>query len=131
MSIGIPFHDARYMTCVCFPGDTPRNPHVGGDAIPPTAPCPGQAPGRGNLWAGRRGPPRDLLRVELDDELFLDLGVDLGPDGQRVHQDPQLVGDHLEPGGTVRSPTSAWATMNGVISRSLAVTSTMSFSLTR
>src|SRR5689334_19869209 len=40
-----------------------------------------------------------LLRVVLDDELFLDLGVDLRPDGERVHQDPHLVRDHLEPGG--------------------------------
>src|ERR1700761_7021960 len=40
-----------------------------------------------------------LLRVELDDELFLDLRVDLRADGQRVDQDAHLVGNHLEPGG--------------------------------
>ena len=61
--------DARYMTVGVF-----------------------RRPARG--WAGRYY----LLRVVLDDELFLDLGVDLGPDGQRVHQDPHLVRDYLEPG---------------------------------
>src|SRR5512140_1804268 len=47
------------------------------------------------------GPPgrgHCLLRVELDDELFLDLGVDDRPRGQAVHQDPHPVGDDLEPG---------------------------------
>src|SRR5580704_18162146 len=46
------------------------------------------------------GTPGDpgLLRVELDDQLFLDLRVDLGPDRQRVDQDANLVRDHLEPG---------------------------------
>src|SRR6185312_13318295 len=39
------------------------------------------------------------LRVVLDDQLFLDLGVDLRPDGERVHQNPHLVRHHLEPGG--------------------------------
>src|SRR5215469_14593360 len=46
--------------------------------------------------SGRHG-GSELLRVVLDDELFLDLGVDLRPDGQRMHQDPHLVRDHLEP----------------------------------
>src|SRR6516165_929288 len=44
------------------------------------------------------GPGGVLLRVELDDELFLDLGVDLGPDRERVHEDAHLVGNDLEPG---------------------------------
>src|SRR5579859_6873022 len=71
MSIVLPFRDARYMTSQCLPpGDDP--PGTPGD------------PG--------------LLRVELDDQLFLDLRVDLGPDRQRVDQDAHLVRDHLEPG---------------------------------
>src|SRR6266581_1436090 len=56
-------------------------------------------PGPGGFAGG--GAPRGwcyLLRVVLDDELFLDLGVDLRPDGQRVHQDPHLVRHDLEPG---------------------------------
>src|SRR5579859_7722973 len=81
MSIDLPFRDARYMTSCLPPGDDPPvTPRMGAPST------------------GHRGPPR-LLRVELDDELFLDLGVDLRPDGQRVHQDPHLVRDHLEPGG--------------------------------
>src|SRR5436190_14912098 len=45
------------------------------------------------------GPPRpgELLRVELDDELLLDLGVDDLPGRQAVHQDLQLAGDRLQP----------------------------------
>src|SRR6201996_2931354 len=39
-----------------------------------------------------------LLRVELNDELFLDLRVDLRADRQRVDQDAHLVGDDLQPG---------------------------------
>src|SRR3984957_7122778 len=39
-----------------------------------------------------------LLRVVLDDELLLDLGVDLRPGRKRVHEDAHLVGHHLEPG---------------------------------
>src|SRR5580693_599130 len=39
-----------------------------------------------------------LLRVVLDDELFLDLGVDLRPDGERVHQDAHPFRHDLEPG---------------------------------
>src|SRR5579863_5591459 len=50
------------------------------------------------LPAAPGGAGRSLLRVELDDQLFLDLGVDLGPDRQRVDQDAHLVRDHLEPG---------------------------------
>ena len=46
---------------------------------------------------GTPGSP-GVLRVELDDQLFLDLGVDLGPDRQRVDQDAHLVRDDLEPG---------------------------------
>src|SRR5215472_4156252 len=38
-----------------------------------------------------------LLRVQLDDELFLHLRVDLGPGRQGVDEDPHLVGDDLEP----------------------------------
>src|SRR5215467_1179882 len=40
-----------------------------------------------------------LLRVVLDDQLFLDLGVDLRPARQRVHQHAHLVRDDLQPGG--------------------------------
>src|SRR5216117_466734 len=52
-------------------------------------------------WGRGRGNPAEAgsLGVVLDDELFLDLGVDLRPDGQRVHQDPHLVRHDLEPGG--------------------------------
>src|ERR1039458_4267513 len=40
-----------------------------------------------------------LLRVVLDDELFLDLGVDLSPGRQGVDQDAHLVRDDFHPGG--------------------------------
>src|SRR6266851_2467131 len=40
-----------------------------------------------------------LLRVVLDDELFLDLGVNLGPGRQGVDQDAHLVRDDFHPGG--------------------------------
>src|SRR5215471_4090737 len=75
MSMVIPFRDARYMT-IASGGPAARLPcrHPGGATV------------------------TRLLRVELDDELFLDLGVDLGPDRQRVDQDAHLVRDHLEPG---------------------------------
>ena len=39
-----------------------------------------------------------LLRVELDDQLFLDRDVDLRALGQRVHEDAQPVRDDLQPG---------------------------------
>src|SRR4051794_29356479 len=39
-----------------------------------------------------------LLRVELDDELFLDGDVDLRPLRQLVHEHAQPVGDDLKPG---------------------------------
>src|SRR5580693_7662957 len=69
MSIVLPFRDARYMTSQCLPpGDDP--PGTPGD------------PG--------------LLRVELDDQLFLDLRVDMGPDRQPVDHDAHLVRDHLD-----------------------------------
>src|SRR6266705_2237979 len=51
-----------------------------------------------SLTAPARVPGRVLLRVELDDELLLDLGVDLGPGRERVDEDPHLVRDHLKPG---------------------------------
>src|SRR6478735_4757921 len=38
-----------------------------------------------------------LLRVELDDQLFLDRGVDDLPRRDRVHEHPELVRDDLEP----------------------------------
>src|SRR5579859_1740092 len=41
---------------------------------------------------------RALLRVVLDDELLLDLGVDLRLDRERVDQDAHLLREHLEPG---------------------------------
>src|ERR1017187_5939136 len=40
-----------------------------------------------------------LLRVQLDDELLLNLCIDLGPDRERVDQDPHLVRDHFDPRG--------------------------------
>src|SRR5258705_3758433 len=43
--------------------------------------------------------PCCLLRVELDDELLLDLGVDDLPRRQAVHQDLELARDELEPRG--------------------------------
>src|ERR1035438_1036985 len=45
------------------------------------------------------GPGMVLLRVQLDDELLLNLGIDLGPDRERVNQDTHLVRDHLDPRG--------------------------------
>src|SRR6185312_8422268 len=42
--------------------------------------------------------PRQLLAVELDDQLLLYLGVDRLPHGQRVHQDLELARDRLQPG---------------------------------
>src|ERR1022692_212383 len=45
------------------------------------------------------GPAGGLLRVELDDELFLDLGVDLRPDRECMNEDTHLVRDHLNPRG--------------------------------
>src|ERR1700751_2921184 len=85
MSIDLPFHDARYMTVV-------RGGLVTA-VLPP--------PWRQDAWpeSGMIPEPWPLLRVVLDDQLFLDLGVDLRPDGQRVHQDAHLVRHHLEPGG--------------------------------
>src|SRR5260370_25536760 len=102
MSMIFPFRDARYMTvAVSSPGgDPPVTPRSGGPAPlkPPGDPygVPGRRAGQRRRAIEAR---RRLLRVELDDELFLDLGVDLRPDGQRVHQDPHLVRHHLEPGG--------------------------------
>src|SRR5688572_447966 len=52
----------------------------------------------------RGRPPYDghevkhLLGVQLDDQLFLNLGVDRLPGRQRVHQDLELARDRLEPG---------------------------------
>src|SRR6476620_4813783 len=43
------------------------------------------------------GAPNRLLRVELDDQLFLDRGVDDLARRDVVHQHAQLAGDHLEP----------------------------------
>src|SRR5487761_2264535 len=40
-----------------------------------------------------------LLRVVLDDQLLLDLGVDLGPDRELVDEDAHLLGHDLKPGG--------------------------------
>src|ERR1022692_2215612 len=40
-----------------------------------------------------------LLRVQLDDELLLNLCIDLGPDRERVDQDTHLVRDHFDPRG--------------------------------
>jgi hypothetical protein len=37
-----------------------------------------------------------LLRVKLNNELFLNLRVDLRTDRKRVHEHPQLVRDDLE-----------------------------------
>src|SRR2546429_1655491 len=79
MSMNVFLSDARYMTVGVFRRPAPAG--VGGFAG-------GGAP-RGWYY---------LLGVVLDDELFLDLGVDLRPDGQRVHQDPHLVRHDLEPG---------------------------------
>src|SRR6266705_678562 len=101
MSMIFPFRDARYMTvAVSSPGgDPPVTPRSGGPA--PLTPPGGPSGGPGRRGGQRRRAieaRRRLLRVELDDELFLDLGVDLRPDGQRVHQDPHLVRHDLEPG---------------------------------
>ena len=48
----------------------------------------------------RTGAPPGVLRcpVVLDDQLFLDRDVDLGPDGELVNEDPHAVGQRLEPG---------------------------------
>src|ERR1700734_2362405 len=65
-----PFRDDRYMTSRAAPA-------IRADA--------------GQTWL-------TLLAVELDDELFLDLGVDLGPDRQRVHKHAHLLRHDLKPG---------------------------------
>src|ERR1700735_3203004 len=76
MSMTFPFRAARYMTVATATGVA---------AI--------RAAGR---VAAR--PASLLLRVELDDELFLDERVNLRPDRERVHPHPHLVPDDLDPG---------------------------------
>src|SRR6266571_4681376 len=86
------------MTVAVFsPGGAtpPVTPPVLGGCHPPRPPWPGASP-RGDSRRAIEA-RRELLRIELDDKLFLDLGVDLRPDGQRVHQDPHLVRHYLEP----------------------------------
>src|SRR6266700_1565213 len=104
MSMDLPsFCAARYMTALFFPGGaTPRDPPDPGGMPSPQTPLAGDPKKRGPRGVNRRQAieaRRRLLRVILDDELFLNQGVDLRPDGQRVHQDPHLVRHHLEPGG--------------------------------
>src|SRR5690349_13272679 len=91
MSMTTPSRDARYMTVAILAGGTPP-------AFPqrPTA-GPGGFPDASPGWLAS-------LRVQLDDELFLDLGVDLGAGGQPVHQDPHLVRDDLQPGWRRHAP---------------------------
>src|ERR1035438_736690 len=60
--------------------------------LAPRPPPPGPPP-------VRRPVASVLLRVVLDDELFLDLGVDLGPGRQGVDQDTHFVRDDFHPGG--------------------------------
>src|SRR5690349_18129461 len=84
MSMTTPSRDARYMTVAILAGGKPRIPP------PPTA-------GPGGLPVASPGGLASL-RVQLDDELFGDLGVDLGAGGQPVHQDPHLVRYDLQPG---------------------------------
>src|SRR5215469_4890783 len=50
-------------------------------------------------WRGDCHPASQaLLRVVLDDQLLLDLGVDLRPGRELVHEDAHLVGHNLKPG---------------------------------
>src|SRR6266568_2639184 len=78
MSMTTPFRDARYMTVATY----------GGGHLPP--------PGRATTTrvADRVCP---LLRVKLDDELFLHLSVDLGTGRHGVDQDTHLGRDYLQP----------------------------------
>src|ERR1700733_8587548 len=76
MSMVIPSRDARYLTIATLRWRL----------APPSAVTTASA--AGSL----------LLRVVLDDQLFLDQGVDLRPDRERVHENAHLVGDDLEPG---------------------------------
>ena len=72
----------------------------------------------------------ELLRVQLDDELLLHLRVDLGAGRMVCTSTRILSGTTSSQAGTCRSPTSALATMNGVISSDFGCTSMMSVSLT-
>src|SRR5262252_5242371 len=72
MSMTTPLRGARYMT--------PRSPPAAGPRL--------RAAGR--VLA--------LLRVQLDDELFLHLSVDLGTRRHGMHQHAHLVRDDLQPG---------------------------------
>src|SRR6266566_7387176 len=74
MSIFLPFRDARYLTVAILL-----------NAL--------------SVAAVHTPPPTLLLRVVLDDELFLDLSVDLGTGRQGVDQDAHLVRHHVQPRG--------------------------------
>src|SRR5215469_438754 len=81
MSMDFPFRDARYMTPPNGPGSRSARP----SRVP-------RGRGRGPAPKGD-----GLLRVVLDDELFLDLGVDLRPPRKLVDEDLHLVGHDLKP----------------------------------
>src|SRR6516164_7188032 len=77
MSMTTPLRDARYMT-----------PRSSAAAVVAAAwPAPSAA-----------GPVLALLRVQLDDELLLHLGIDLGAGWQGMHQHAHLVRYDLQPG---------------------------------
>ncbi len=87
MSMATPFRDARYMTvATSCGGHLCRRP-----------------PGRAHTgWPGKFLLP--LLRVQLHNELLLDLRINLGPGRKRVHEDPHPVGDDLQPGRDLPLP---------------------------
>src|ERR1700730_15582567 len=82
MSITTPSRDARYLTvAILFDGSCRAPPRDARAAA-----------------AAARGPGDQLLlRVQLHDELLLNLRVDLSPDRERVDEDTHLVRDHLDP----------------------------------
>src|SRR4029077_7033620 len=78
MSMTLPFRAARYMTVATMAGVIAIQQQAGRGIVRPAG-----------SW---------LLRVVLDDELFLDDGVDLRADRQGVDQHPHLVWIDLNPG---------------------------------
>ncbi len=72
-----------------------------------------------------------LLRVELDDQLLLDRGVDGTALREGVDEDPHGGEMTSSQAGVERLPAGSRAMTNGVISRLFGRISTMSFAETR